>query len=76
MKRVTTTLMISLAMILSLAAFTQTTDKDAEKAMKSKAYKQARKDAKTYEKDGYYVALGALPLEKQLENAWKTIHGR
>jgi len=70
MKRVTTTLMISLAMILSLAAFTQTTDKDAEKAMKSKAYKQARKDAKTYEKDGYYVALGALPLEKQLENAW------
>jgi len=70
MKRVTTTLMISLAMILSFSAFTQTTDKEAEKAMKSKAYRQARKDARTYEKEGYYIAPGALPLEKQLENAW------
>lgn len=48
----------------------QNTSKDAEKSMKSKAYKEARKQAKSYGKEGYYVAPGALPLDKQLEEAW------
>lgn len=70
MKKEITSVLIILAMIVAMPAFTQTTNKEAEKSMKSKAYKQARKDAKAYEKDGYYVAPGALPMEKQLENAW------
>ena len=32
--------------------------------------KSARKDAKRYNKDGYYIAPGALSMDKQLENAW------
>jgi len=70
MKNVTRILMISLAMLVAGTAFTQTTEKEAEKAMKSKAYKQARKEAKSLSKEGYYIAPGALPMEKQLENAW------
>lgn len=35
-----------------------------------KAMRIARKEAKTFEKDGYYVAPGALPMDKQLEQAW------
>ena len=32
--------------------------------------KYAKKEAKEYEKDGWYVAPGDLPLEKQLENSY------
>ncbi|MFW5657320.1 MAG: hypothetical protein ACOC10_00185 [Bacteroidota bacterium] len=35
-----------------------------------KAMRGARKEAKQFEKDGYYVAPGALPMDKQLEQAW------
>lgn len=45
-------------------------DKKAKKTMKKKAYKQARKEAKKYRKDGWYVAPGALPMDKQIEKAW------
>jgi hypothetical protein len=44
--------------------------KELKQEIKSKAVKEARKEAKSLEKDGYYVAPGALPLEKQLESAW------
>jgi hypothetical protein len=40
------------------------------KDLQEKAMKQARKDAKAYEKDGYRAFLGGLPLDKQIENAW------
>ncbi|MDR1357726.1 MAG: hypothetical protein LBJ58_08670 [Tannerellaceae bacterium] len=37
--------------------------------------KQARKEAKTYQKDGFKTFIGGLPLARQLENAWlKTIY--
>lgn len=61
-------IMLALAITSSIAA--QESGKAAERAMKSKAYKQARKDAKAYARAGYYVAPGALPMEKQLEEAW------
>lgn len=48
----------------------QQTEKDLKQEIKSKAVKQARKEAKNLEKQGYYVGPGAPPLEKQLENAW------
>lgn len=54
-------------------AFAQTT-KNAEKELKSKTLKSAKKEAKKLFRDGYTVAPGAVPMEKQLENAWiKTL---
>ena len=57
------------AMIIGFPVFSQNDDA-AQKAMKSKATKSARKEAKKFTKDGFYVAPGALPLDKQLESAW------
>ncbi|MBC8488021.1 MAG: hypothetical protein H8D45_18480 [Bacteroidetes bacterium] len=74
MKKVALISMIGLMMIALLnptvAQQTKKEKKDLKKELKAKADKQARKDAKKYKKDGYYVAPGALPMEKQLENAW------
>lgn len=36
----------------------------------NKAVKEARKEAKQFEKDGWFVAPGALPMDKQIEKAW------
>ena len=41
-------------------------------AMKKKAVKAARKEAKRLKKDGYMTLLGQLPLDKQLENSWQA----
>ncbi len=41
------------------------------KDMKKKALKEARKEAKKLEKEGFKVPTGKLPLAKQLENAWE-----
>jgi hypothetical protein len=48
----------------------QQTDRELKRDVTSKAIKSARKEAKKYKRDGYYVAPGALFLDKQLENAW------
>ncbi len=48
----------------------QQSEKQLKKDVSSKAMKSARKDAKSYKKQGYYVAPGALAIDKQLENAW------
>ena len=48
----------------------QQTEKELQKEVSSKASKSARKEAKKYKKEGYYVAPGAIMLDKQLENAW------
>jgi len=50
--------------------FAQQSEKDLKKNVSSKAMKSARKEAKKYKKDGYYIAPGALSLDKQLESAW------
>jgi hypothetical protein len=71
-----------LATVLSVALFSgmaiaQGDSKDAKKelkedkkALQEKAMKSARKEAKEYEKDGWYVQPGSLPLDKQIEKAW------
>jgi len=69
-KSIFTPVLIILALIITAPSYAQTTPKDPEKAMKSKAYRQARQEAKKYKKEGFYVAPGALPMDKQLENAW------
>jgi len=50
--------------------FAQQTERQLKKDVSSRAIKSARKEAKKYKKDGYYIAPGAPLLEKQLENAW------
>ncbi len=60
--------LLLMAMLNPLTA--QTTEKEANKEVKSKATKKARKEAKKLKKEGYFVAPGALPIDKQLENAW------
>jgi len=42
----------------------------AEKELKSRTMKKARKEAKQLSKDGYDVAPGALPIDKQVEMSW------
>lgn len=47
-------------------------EKVLNKAMKKKAVKAARKEAKSLKKQGYMTLLGQLPLDKQLENSWQA----
>lgn len=61
--------MVLLAPLNSCAAAKP--DKQAKKEMKRKAYKDARKEAKRFKRKGWYVAPGALPMDKQLEKSWE-----
>jgi hypothetical protein len=58
--------------LLSGVTFAQKADRQLEKKVTSKTLKSARQESKKYKKEGYYIAPGALMLDKQLENAWKT----
>lgn len=44
--------------------------KQSRKELEQKASKAARKEAKSLEKEGWKVAPGALPIEKQLDKAY------
>ena len=57
-------------LMFCVSAQAQSSKEDAVKALKAKALKSARKEAKTYKKDGWKVTPGALPLEKQLERSY------
>jgi len=71
MKNILIALVMVLAMGMILPATAQTTEKEAGKALNKKSMKKARKEAKKYKKNGFYVPPGALPMDIQLENAWK-----
>ena len=49
-------------------------EKVLNKAMKQKAIKDARKEAKRLKKEGYMALTGQLPLDKQLENSWQAAY--
>lgn len=51
-------------------AQTKKENRGLKKEIKKKAVKEARKEAKRFKKQGYTVAPGALPMEKQIETAW------
>ena len=70
MKTTTTLIAAAIFFFSANVLLAQQTEKELKKDVSSKAMKSARKEAKKYKKDGYYVAPGALPLDKQLENAW------
>jgi hypothetical protein len=68
-------LIIILALVFSASiiapVMAQSTEREAEKELNKKSMKKARKEAKKYRKAGFYVAPGALPMDIQLEYAWK-----
>lgn len=49
-------------------------DKGLEAEIKDNAVRDARKEAKALEKDGWASASGALPLDKQVEQSWKYLY--
>ena len=72
--KLTRILTIALAVVFAFGTATMAQTKEAAKAgkkeIKKKAVKEARKEAKRFKKEGYDVAPGALPMEKQIETAW------
>ena len=46
-------------------------DRQLSKQIKKKAAKQARKEAKKFRRGHWYVAPGALPMDKQIEKSWE-----
>ena len=46
-------------------------DRQLTKQIKKKAAKQARKEAKRFKRKKWYVAPGALPMDKQIQKAWE-----
>jgi len=68
------TLVICLAALTLLSAtepiMSQTTRKELKKELKDKAIRKARVESKKFKKEGFYVAPGALPMDKQIERAW------
>jgi len=67
-----TTIKITFILLMAIIGFSVSaqTTKDTKKQISEKSVKKARQEAKKYTNDGFYVAPGALPLDKQLENAW------
>jgi molybdopterin synthase catalytic subunit len=71
-------LIFALALVTFAGTVTAQTDskdakkelKEDKKALQEKSIKSARKEAKEYEKAGWYVQPGSLPLDKQIEKAW------
>lgn len=49
-------------------------EKVLNKAMKKKAVKTARKEAKKLAKEGWMVSVGQLPMDKQLEDTWQATY--
>ena len=61
---------LCLAFIISFGVNAQQNTKALTKEIKGKAIKEARKEAKKYVKEGWYVQPGSLPMDKQIEKAW------
>jgi hypothetical protein len=73
MKLYTTFISLAMAMAITVGSATAVmaqSSKDLKKEVNSKALKEARKEAKDLDKQGYKVNPGQMPLAKQLENSW------
>lgn len=46
-------------------------DRKLTKEIKKKAVRQARKEARRFRRGKWYVAPGALPMDKQVQHAWE-----
>ncbi|MBN2614325.1 MAG: hypothetical protein JXR71_01410 [Bacteroidales bacterium] len=67
MKKLIMLITLSIALVLPATAQNNV---NIKKEMKTKAVKQARKEAKKIAKDGFRVSPGQLPMDKQIENVW------
>lgn len=65
------TILSLVAILFTGLVVAQQTDKELTKELKEKAIKNARKEAKSLEKDEWKAYEGGLPLPMILENAWK-----
>jgi len=50
--------------------FSQKTDKEMKKELKEKATKEAKKQAKQFNKEGWLVYPGSVPMDKLIEGSW------
>ena len=74
MKRTAQIWLLVLAVLAMPVAGTQAAKdpaKKAKKEIKKRAAKEARKEGRRLKRQGWYVAPGALPLSKQVEDSWK-----
>ncbi len=69
MKKLTYFLIFTLTVLVAGITFAQS-EKEIKKDIKQKALKEARKEAKKLKKEGFTVAPGQLPMDKQIENTW------
>lgn len=53
-----------------MGKITEKEKKELVKDIKEAPVKEARKESKKYEKDGYMVFPGSMPMDKQLERIW------
>jgi hypothetical protein len=63
-------IVVILSCLMAGSVVCQQTTKQLSAELKDKAIKEARKEAKKMEKDGWGVSPGSLPLAKVLENTW------
>jgi len=69
MKKFLLALSVMLAVVITMPANSQNT-KSIKKEVKKKAMRDARKEAKKLSKEGFKVAPGQLPMDKQIETTW------
>lgn len=69
MKKLTYFICLILTFSIVTTSFSQS-EKEIKKEIKQKALKDARKEAKKLKKEGFDVAPGQLPMDKQIENTW------
>ncbi len=69
MKKTINLVVITLALLIAMPGIAQS-EKEIKKEIKDKAIKQARKEAKKLKKDGFKVAPGQMPMDKQIEATW------
>ena len=65
-------LILVIAMMFSMfnTVEAQRSSREVKKTLKMKSPREVKKQAKDYKKQGYYVAVGATSIERQLTNAW------
>lgn len=69
MKKILLALSVMLAVVITMPANSQNT-KSIKKEVKKRAMRDARKEAKKLSKDGFKVAPGQMPMDKQIEATW------
>lgn len=70
MKNLALILVIGLMFSMFNTVEAQKSNKEIRKALNMKPPMEVKRQAKDYKKQGYYQAVGAMSIERQLTNAW------